>query len=427
MYGILPSMKTMRNILILSITLLLGLLSSCASTQLSSDIDMSDPRREDLQVLMTTLENNHPDIYSVTKENDFKALYEDVLVSAPQMQDIDFYFTVRELIAQIGDSHTLVGFPQELAAGLHALPIQIAYINNAWRLIVVEKSKEPMLGSEVLSLNGVPIHQILKKAERLVGYDNQVWFNQSVSQLLNIAEFYSYLGIAENPSDPITLTIDHRTCQNVSSSSITPISITEFYQKEFVTLYDNPSRTGSARVYYRTEFLDTQEDILFIQYNVCASDPAFPVDVFIEETLALVSSKKPAKIIVDLRYNGGGDSSLFEPMIDGLATYQKTQGFSLDVLIGERTFSSALMNAVQLKQRSNATLVGTPTGGSVNHFGEVKSFILPHSGIPLQYSTKFFVMDKSHQGGSLQPDVFVAATVEDLLSGVDTVVQTRIE
>lgn len=194
-----------------------------------------------------------------------------------------------------------------------------------------------------------------------------------------------------------------------------------------MTLYDNPSSTGSARVYYRTEFLDTQEDILFIRYNGCASDPAFPIDAFIEETLALVSSKKPAKIIVDLRYNGEGDSSLAEPMIDGLATYQRAQGFTLDVLIGERTLSSALMNAVQLKQRSNATLVGTPTGGSVNHFGEVKTFTLPHSGIPVQYSTTFFVMDKSHQGGSLQPHVSVTATVEDLLSGVDTVVQTHIE
>ncbi len=145
MYGILPSMKTMRNILILSITLLLGLLSSCASTQLSSDIDMSDPRREDLQILLTTLENNHPDIYSVTKEKDFKALYEEVLISAPQMQDIDFYFTVRELIAQIGDSHTMVGFPKDMAASLYALPIQIAYINNAWRLIVVEKSRSQCL------------------------------------------------------------------------------------------------------------------------------------------------------------------------------------------------------------------------------------------------------------------------------------------
>jgi len=427
MYGILPFMKTMRNILILSFALLLGLLSSCTSTQLSSDIDMSDPRREDLQVLMTTLENNHPDLYSVHKEKDFKALYEEILVSAPQMEDIEFYFAVRELVAQVGDSHTMVGFPKDIAASLHALPIQIAYVNNAWRLIVVEKSQEPMLGSEVLSLNGVSIEQIMERAEPLVGYDNQVWFNQNVSQLLNIAEFYTYVGITENASDPITLTIDHRTCQNVSSSSITPISITEFYQKEFVTLYDNPSRTGSARVYYRTEFLDTQEAILFIQYNVCASDPAFPIEGFIEETLALVSSKKPSKIIVDLRYNGGGDSSLAEPMIDGLARYQRAQGFTLDVLIGERTFSSALMNAVQLKQRSNATLVGTPTGGSVNHFGEVKTFTLPNSGIPVQYSTKFFVMDKSHQGGSLQPDVFVTPTVEDLLSGVDTVVQTRIE
>jgi hypothetical protein len=169
MYGISPFMKTMRNLLILSFALLLGLLSSCASTQLSSDIDMSDPGREDLQVLMTTLENNHPDLYSVNKEKDFKALYEEILVSALQMEDIEFYFAVRELVAQVGDSHTMVGFPKDIAASLHALPIQIAYVNNAWRLIVVEKSQEPMLGSEVLSINGVSIEQIMERAEPLVG------------------------------------------------------------------------------------------------------------------------------------------------------------------------------------------------------------------------------------------------------------------
>ncbi len=394
--------------------------SGCTSIETREE---PDERIQDLELLVSTLETEHPNPYSLTNKKDVEDFFERTGKEASSMNDLSFYFSVQELVALVGDSHTMVGPPQELLQSMHAYPFQIAYIENAWRLTVVEQAYAPMLASEVLSINGISIEEILTRFRSLIGYDTEQWFRQRVAQLLNIAEYYSYLGITGGVEDPITLTIDHRTCQNISSSSISAITIEEFYQKTYATLYDTPSKTGTAQGYYRTEVLGEDTNVVFIQYNVCASHPDFSIESFTKETLKIVRERQPTTVIFDLRFNGGGDSRLAEPLIDGLSDLQGSLGFSLNVLIGERTFSSALMNAIQIRDRCNARLVGTASGGSVNHFGEVKTLLLPHSGIPFQYSTKIFTMDTEHEGDSLIPDVEIIQRVEDLLNGEDTALE----
>ena len=82
------------------------------------------------------------------------------------------------------------------------------------------------------------------------------------------------------------------------------------------------------------------------------------------------------------------------------------------------------MNAMHFRQKANARLVGIPTGGSLNHYGETAHFTLPNSSIAVYYSTKHFVMDRNYTGTSLVPDVVIEQTVEDILLEKDTVVET---
>ena len=57
-------------------------------------------------------------------------------------------------------------------------------------------------------------------------------------------------------------------------------------------------------------------------------------------------------------------------------------------LIGEATFSSAIINAVELQEMGMA-LVGEPASGSVDHFGAVRSGQLPNSGLRLGCVLKY--------------------------------------
>ncbi|WAC40145.1 S41 family peptidase [Pedobacter sp. SL55] len=94
--------------------------------------------------------------------------------------------------------------------------------------------------------------------------------------------------------------------------------------------------------------------------------------------------------MVDLRENNGGNSGVLRPFIDSIKNSYLNKNGKLFVLIGKKTFSYALMNAVTLKRNTSAILVGEPTSGNINHFGEVRGFSLPRTGIVIGYSTKYW-------------------------------------
>jgi hypothetical protein len=101
------------------------------------------------------------------------------------------------------------------------------------------------------------------------------------------------------------------------------------------------------------------------------------------------------------------------------------------VAIGRRTFSSAVLNAIELRQgnaipflapSAKATFVGEPSGGSPNHYGDKVSFSLPHSGFRVQCSTKHFTMWKDPAALSLEPDHAIPVTWADWNAGADPVI-----
>jgi len=71
------------------------------------------------------------------------------------------------------------------------------------------------------------------------------------------------------------------------------------------------------------------------------------------------------------------------------------------VLIGPGVFSSALMNAVDLKRNTSALFVGRMTGGNINHYGELRSMFLPYTRIRVTCSTKWWENWKGKLGANM--------------------------
>ena len=130
---------------------------------------------------------------------------------------------------------------------------------------------------------------------------------------------------------------------------------------------------------------------------------------------------------MDLRNNGGGSDGVIWPLL-AVLRQEMDDGTQVVGLIGETTFSSAIINAVEL-QEMGAVLVGEPASGSVDHFGSVGTAALPHSGVRVGISTKYIdlgtLLDADAGRGveSLEPDVTVPQTMADTLAGRDTAVE----
>ena len=134
----------------------------------------------------------------------------------------------------------------------------------------------------------------------------------------------------------------------------------------------------------------------------------------------------PGKIIIDLRENGGGSSAQLSDFIAYLGNSPLNKKGSIYVLIGRRTFSSAVLNAIKLKTFANAIFVGEETAGSVEHFGAERHYELSATHIPLSYSTKYFSPIKNYEG-ALKPDVLIEETFEDYKNGVDAALDYAIQ
>jgi hypothetical protein len=77
-----------------------------------------------------------------------------------------------------------------------------------------------------------------------------------------------------------------------------------------------------------------------------------------------------------------------------------------------------VLNAIDLDQRAGAVLVGEPSAGRPNHYGEVKSMRLPHSGMRVFYSTKYFSRYEKDTD-ALYPDISARWSFADITTWND--------
>jgi C-terminal processing protease CtpA/Prc len=166
--------------------------------------------------------------------------------------------------------------------------------------------------------------------------------------------------------------------------------------------------------YYWYEYLSDSR-VLYIQYNTCQNDPKQSMTDFARGLFASADARPVDRAIVDLRFNGGGDSRVINPLKSGL----RSRHYPVFVLIGDGSFSSAQDNAIEMRRELNATLVGEPTGEKLNSYGEVRQLKLPNSGLRIRYSTEFFRMQKHGDADALYPDVAAPRTLSDFLAGRD--------
>jgi hypothetical protein len=370
---------------------------------------------KDLDFLGAELPKKHKNLFHRISETEFRARIEELKAKLPALGPDETLAGLMKIVAAVGDSHTTVGYrPQQ------GLPLMLYWFKDGISIVNTTAEYKDILYGKITAFEGKPIEDVVAAVSALIPHENEAQVKNHLPNLLTDIVLLHGLGlIPSQAAASLTVLTEAGRMVTLEMKPLLFSSKPEW----LVNTSDEsgaPLYLKNRRLFYWYEILPDSR-VLFFKYNSCQDMKDQPFSDFIKKLFADVDAAKVEKIIVDLRHNGGGNSAIFARFLEELkkrpALLRKGRIY---VLVGRRTFSSAILNALDLKKETPAVFAGEPTGGKPNHYGEIQSFRLPQSGLAVTYSVKYFQVIDSDPD-SLVPDILVEPALADYLKKTDPV------
>jgi hypothetical protein len=171
---------------------------------------------------------------------------------------------------------------------------------------------------------------------------------------------------------------------------------------------------------YWFEYL-AAERAVYVQLNSVADHPAESLAAFTERLFAFIGDSDADRLVLDLRWNGGGNTFLTQPLLHGLIGCRKVnRPGGLFVIIGRQTFSAAQNTATAIERHTHAIFVGEPTGSSPNFTGEMIPFELPYSKLTVNVSDLYWQTSwPTDRRPWIAPELYAPPTFAEYHAGRD--------
>jgi len=127
---------------------------------------------------------------------------------------------------------------------------------------------------------------------------------------------------------------------------------------------------------------------LFLQLKAIGDTDDQRIGDFLKDTTDEMHDHPPCNIILDMRFNGGGDYTKAAAFASHLSGFLLPTG-RIYILTGPQTFSAAITTIAFVKQAagSRAVILGEPVGDRLTFYGEGNTGCLPHAGLCVHYAT----------------------------------------
>jgi hypothetical protein len=376
---------------------------------------------EDLKFMASELSEKHKNLFFKLPEEKFSAMVEDLRSRIPGLSPEEIIVGFMKILAAVGDAHT-----DTYIRPAQALPLMIYWFDDGLFILNTTERYKAAFHGRITGLGGHPIEKVIEALSQVIPHENDAQIKNKLPSLLTRTDLLFGLGLLSDTSGTDLSFLDREGVEKTIKMEPISMSVRPAWLADLNKTEDAPLYRQRAGEFYWHHFLE-ESGTLFVKYNSCRNIPGRPFSEFTKEVFEFLDNHDTQRLIIDLRHNGGGNSAIFSPFIGEIKKRDSiNQKGRLFVLIGRRTFSSAVLNALELQNQTEAIFAGEPTGGKPNHFGEIKYFELPHSKLPVQYSTKYFTI-AAKDTPSLMPDIPVEVNFSHYLSNSDPVLEAVLE
>jgi hypothetical protein len=372
----------------------------------------ADPARwrPDLQALASELPQRHANWWAAANRQQFEAAVAELDRVIPDLTDSDVPVRLAQIVALGNDSHTSILLPQT-AAPFRLVGLRFYWFPEGLYVIAAAPELKEALGARVVGIGDADPERAYRAVSTVISHENDYWVRFLSTQYLAIPEVARALGLAP-PGPAVRYTLEDARGRRftVDAGPGTPSLTLPDPAQGFTPVY---RRRGNENYWF--EWLEGIRTLYF-KYNQAVEMPGRPFAEVAREFLAALDANPVERVVLDVRNNTGGSSELINPLGEGMLA--RIERLRVYVVIGRQTASSGMQAAVPAKGFLNTLVLGEPTGGKPNHYGDFRTFLLPNSRLEVRYSTKYFT---GPEGDALYPDVTVPITWADFRARHDPV------
>ena len=387
-----------------------------------SKVSRSDGWKYDLWLLDRELRRIHYAPYKYVSEKDRADLVRKMNAGIPGWTDEKILVEMMKYVVSFGDGHTRLSVPKVSRPRL-----QFFLFAEGIYVTAGHQDHKDLVGKKLIEVEGKPVESLFPMVEPLISRDNSQGVKSLPPNYVTNPIILRGLGINAAP-DKVNMTFQS---DDGKMETVAVLCSTDFQPKpDWAVLPRNAeilalkNRTKN----YWFEYLPEQKTMYF-QYNAIANDKDEPVAKFAQRMFKEVDDQKAENIIVDIRWNGGGNTFLSQPLIQGILERPKlSHNGHLYVITGRNTFSAAQNFTTDLSRTTEAIFVGEPTGSCPNFVGESIPFTLPYSKasgtISDLYWQRSWPMDDRMW---IAPDLPAAPSIKAFLAGRDLAMEAILE
>jgi tetratricopeptide (TPR) repeat protein len=346
--------------------------------------------RFDLQLLAREVGRKGFGLYRPITKEEFELSVKRLNDMIPKLTDAQIGIELSKLMAKLGDGHTGILGSMERPEFTQTLPVQFYFFKEGLFIISADPKYKELLGAQVLRFGEHTVDEVMQALDPLMSRDNELWPKQVAPYRMRVLPLLNALSLIPD-SQKVALTIRDTagkerkvtlaadtTEPNIWNTLPNPKTWVNFPQTLSAPV---PLYLKNMGTKYWFEYLP-ESKVLYFQYNSVTNDKPESLAQFSERLFKFIGEHEVDKLVIDMRWNNGGNTFLSQPLLYSLIRNEKVNRRGhLFVITGRRTYSAAQNTASFFERHTNAIFVGEPTGSSPNFVGEETIFTLPYSKI----------------------------------------------
>lgn len=385
----------------------------------------------DLALLQKELERkSYPQFVKMSHE-ELEADMAKLSKNISSLSDAQATIEVMKLVARMGVGHT-EALPPHTLEFAQTLPMKFFLFKEGLYVVAADPKYPDLLGAQVLGVGDASVNQAMAAVGPVVFRDNEMWLKAMVPNLLRYTALLHGLNLIADPLHvPLAIRdLQGRTRTVTINADLSQPDIWNSHPYPSTWVGFSPAGPGPVPLYlknmeafYWFQYLPESRTVYF-QYNRVLPDAKEPFDKFVARLFAFIEQHNVDKLIIDLRWNNGGNTYLLPPLINALVGASKiNREGGLFVIIGRRTFSAAGNAAAYIQRQTDAIFVGEPTGAKPNSLGDETYFTLPYSNLVTSVADVYWESSWPQDFRNwIAPQIFIEPTFAAYRSNQDAAV-----